>query len=75
MINIEFENPGMGKCVILKESTTPYTLVYSILGKEFIIVADLDLKTGSWLLGSYFGNDLDSALSFFNKKTEIEKER
>lgn len=67
---MEFENSGMGKCVVLKESDTQYTLVYAIKSKQFIVVSDLDKETGSWLHGHYFGHDLDSALSSFNKETE-----
>lgn len=66
---MEFENSGMGRCVILKENDMSYSLVYAIAGKQFIIVSDLDKKTGSWLHGHYFGNDLDSALTYFNETT------
>lgn len=68
---MEFENNGMGRCIVLKESYTKYSLVYAIESKQFIVVSDLDKETGSWLHGHYFGHDLDSALSSFNK--EIEK--
>jgi len=71
---MEFENKGMGKCVVLKESNTPYSLVYSITGKQFVIVSHLDLETGSWLHGSYFGNDLDDALSSFNDRVKESQE-
>ena len=64
---MEFENSGMGRCVVLKESNTQYTLVYAIQSKQFIVVSDLDKETGSWLHGHYFGKDLDSALDFFNE--------
>ena len=66
---MEFDNSGMGKCVLLKEDGT-YSLVYAINGKQFIVASDLDKETGSWLHGHYFGNDLDSALSFFNELTD-----
>ena len=67
---MEFENSGMGRCVVLKESDAQYTLVYAIQSKQFIVVSDLDKETGSWLHGQYFGSDLDSALSSFNNETE-----
>ena len=67
---MEFENSGMGRCVVLKESDIQYTLVYAIQSKQFIVVSDLDKETGSWLHGHYCGHDLDSALSSFNKETE-----
>lgn len=73
---MEFNNSGMGRCVVLKEDDTSYSLVYAIRGKQFIIVSDLNKETGSWLHGHYFGNDLDSALACFNEKTKnIEKEK
>ncbi len=68
---MEFENSGMGRCVVFKESDTQYTLVYAIQSKQFIVVSDLDKETGSWLHGHYFAKDLDGALAFFN---EISKE-
>ena len=67
---MEFENNGMGKCILLKEDKYDHSLIYSITGKQFIVASDLDKKTGSWLHGHYFGHDLDSALSSFNKETE-----
>ena len=39
---MEFNNSGMGKCVVLKENDTSYSLVYAITGKQFIIVSDFD---------------------------------
>lgn len=72
---MEFENSGMGRCVVLKESDTSYSLVYAIKGKQFVIVSDLNKETGSWLHGHYFGNDLDGALTCFNERIdEIKKE-
>lgn len=65
---MEFKNNGVGRCVVLKESNTPYSLIYSITGKQFIIVSNLDLATGNWLHGHYYNNDLDSALKDFNLK-------
>ena len=64
---MEFENSGVGKCVLLNEDDFGYFLIYSITGKQFIVASDLDKKTGSWLHGHYFGKDLDSALDFFNE--------
>lgn len=61
-----FENRGMGRCVVLKESDTEYSLVFAIDSKQFIVVSCLDNSTGSWLHGNYFGNDLDNALLSFN---------
>lgn len=64
---MEFENNGMGKCVLLKEDNDKYSLVYAINGNQFIVVSDLNKEDGSWLHGHYFGDDLDSALYFFNE--------
>lgn len=64
---MEFENSGVGKCVLLKEDDFGYSLIYSITGKQFIVASDLDKKTGSWLYGHYFGKDLDGALDIFNE--------
>lgn len=44
---MEFENNGMGKCVLLKEDKYDHSLIYSIIGKQFIVASDLDKKTGS----------------------------
>lgn len=65
-----FENNGIGKCIVLKNNDTQYSLIYAIEGKQFIVAAYLDDATGSWLYGHYFGSDLDSALSSFNMETE-----
>ena len=72
---MEFENNGMGKCVVLKENNNnEYYLIYNISGEKFIVASCLDFKTGSWLNGHYFGDDLDEALSFYNTKIkEFEK--
>lgn len=64
---MEFENGGMGQCVVIKNSNTPYTLIYSITGKQFVIATSLDFDTGNWLHGEYFGQNIDDALSCFNK--------
>ena len=74
-INNEFENKGVGKCVILKKSNTPYSLIYSITCNQFIIASHLDLSTGSWLHGSYFGKDIDNALDTFNQRIKEDYER
>lgn len=70
----EFENAGMGKCVILKQNSNIYKLIYSISGRQFIIVNGLNLETGDWDYGIYFGNNLDSALSNYNEKIKLERE-
>ncbi|HBJ11783.1 MAG TPA: hypothetical protein DDY53_00365 [Clostridiales bacterium] len=73
-----FNNSGMGKCIVLKENETYYSLIYAIESKQFIVASYLDKTTGSWLNGHYYGDDLDSALSSFNsesKKIEEDLER
>ena len=74
-INNEFENKGMGRCVVLKDSNTPYSLIYSITCNQFIIVSYLDLSIGNWLHGSYFGTDIDDALDSFNQRIKKDYER
>lgn len=64
---MEFNNNGMGKCILLKEDKDTYSLVYALPSKQFIVVSNLDKETGEWLHGHYFGNDLESALYFFNE--------
>ncbi len=72
-----FKNSNLGKCVLLKEDKkNDNYLIFSISGKQFIVASGLDKKTGSWLHGYYFFNDLDEALSLFNervKKEELER--
>ena len=44
-----FNNSGMGKCIVLKENETYYSLIYAIESKQFIVASYLDKTTGSWL--------------------------
>lgn len=71
---LEFENSGMGKCVILKQNSNIYKLIYSIPAKQFIVINGLNLENGSWSGGIYFGNNLDSALNNYNEKVNLERE-
>ncbi len=66
---MEFENKGIGRCIVLKESNTSYSLIYSITAQQFVVVSNLDLKTGNWLHGTYFNKDIDKALFYFNERT------
>lgn len=70
---MEFENNGLGKCVILKDSSKYQKLIYAISSKQFIIVRNLDIQSGNWGGGSYFGNDLDNALSTYNDRVKSEQ--
>ena len=64
---MEFENNGLGKCVVLKEDNeVNLHLVYAISSKQFIIASILN-DDGSWLHGSYFQNNLDKALNRYNE--------
>lgn len=68
---MKFHNGGMGECIILKESNnTDYKLIYSVNGQQFIIIHDLNMETGIWEGGSYYGNNLDDALEDFNDKVK-----
>ncbi len=71
---IEFENPGMGKCIILKQNSNIYKLIYSISAKQFIVIDGLNFKDGSWDGGIYFGDNLDLALNNYNEKIKSERE-
>ena len=68
---MKFHNGGMGECIILKESNnTDYKLIYSVNGQQFIIIHDLNMETGNWEGGSYYGNNLDDALEDYNDKVK-----
>lgn len=70
---LEFENSGMGKCVILKQNSNIHKLIFSISTKQFIVINGLNLETGNWDGGIYFGNNLDLALDNYNEKINYER--
>lgn len=56
-----------GKCTILKQTKDKsHTLIYSLTADEFIVAVGLELNAGSWLSGSYFGDDIQKAVEHFN---------
>lgn len=68
-----FHNNGLGECVVLKkDDDTKMYLLFGFNAGQFIIAHDIDVVSGNWSQGSYYGFDLDRALESYNKIINFE---
>ena len=72
-----FNNPGMGECIILKDSLKEAKLVCAINCNppQYVIAHHINFQDGTWLHGEYLGNDIDKSLSSYNKYVQREKSK
>ncbi len=73
---MEFENSGLGRCVLLKHDTKEnYSIIYSLSAKQFIVAYGFDKDRKSWINGHYFNNLDDAYKGYQNLTKEEELER